>query len=50
MSYIYSNQLSSLTVDSFPITEEAEVPTVSTKLEESVDFEKGYYYGFYVYL
>ena len=44
------NQPTIRTVDKIPMTEESEVPTISTKYEEAVGLEKGYYHGVYVLL
>ena len=45
-----SNQLTLVTVDKIPVTEEAKVPTISVIPDETVDIEKGYYNGVYVLL
>ena len=45
-----SNKLTVVIVDSRPVNKEAKVPTISKKLEESVDLEEGYYHGVYVFL
>ena len=45
-----SNQLTAATVDITPLTEEAKMPTISTKPEKAVDLEKVYYHGVYVLL
>ena len=45
-----SNQLTVVTVDRSPATEEAEILMISAKHEEAVDLEKGYYHIVYALL
>ena len=40
-----SNQLAAVTVERIPVTEEAEVPTISVIHDETIDLEKGHYHG-----
>ena len=45
-----SNKLTVVAVDMIPITEESKVTKISTKPEESVDLEKGYFHFLHVFL
>ena len=46
--YLTPNQLTNMTVDSIPVTEEVGVPMISAIPDETVNLGKGYYHGVYV--
>ena len=48
--HMTSNQLTNVTVYRISMTEEDEVPMISTKPKEAVDLEKGYYHFVHVLL
>ena len=47
---LITNQISAVTVQRIPDTKEAEVPTISSIPDDTVDLDNQYYHGFYVLL
>ena len=48
--YLTLNHIAVVTVDSIPLTKEAEMPILSVIPDDTIDLDKGYYHFVYVLL